>query len=344
MLHAKPEDYVILLDHHEDVVVLDSATNPTRVRAFQVKTKDKGNWTIGALLKRKPSKKKTSPGLPSILGKLYDVYQRFQYVDSLSFVSNASFSLKLANTQDSTSLDTVPLTYVHSSVDKKVKESLATELSLPSAPTGLHLVELQRTALVVTDHETHARGRLAEFMEKQGFSTGVLGAVYRTLQGEVDRRSRKEGTFTSFDELCQAKAITRSWFADALKRTTAATLDDLPKTLRSRLDSEGVSFADVDAVARAAASYVVERLDPTRSLLSQAAATVRAALGDPASLSGRLWDTILKVDDTVKSSLADLTLAYSVAFRRALIGVCIYERLNESVQTPGSTPAGGTSP
>lgn len=90
VLHAKPEDYVLLLDHHEDVVVLDSAIDPTRVRAFQVKTKDKGNWTIGALLKRKTSKKKASIGLPSILGKLYDAYQRFQSVDGLHFVSNAS--------------------------------------------------------------------------------------------------------------------------------------------------------------------------------------------------------------------------------------------------------------
>src|SRR5688500_325414 len=51
-LHRSSEDYAILLDFHDDVLVLDSATNPTGVDFFQIKTKKGANWSVTLLLKR----------------------------------------------------------------------------------------------------------------------------------------------------------------------------------------------------------------------------------------------------------------------------------------------------
>ena len=39
-LHQNNEDYVLILDLHEDVIILDSSNNPKCADFFQVKTKE----------------------------------------------------------------------------------------------------------------------------------------------------------------------------------------------------------------------------------------------------------------------------------------------------------------
>lgn len=55
LLHEANADYVITFDHHEDVSVLDSETDPKQISGFQIKTNN-GNWTVKALQKRKRSR------------------------------------------------------------------------------------------------------------------------------------------------------------------------------------------------------------------------------------------------------------------------------------------------
>jgi hypothetical protein len=94
-LHQNENDYVMTFDHHEDVTVLDCEEAPTTIRAFQIKTKQNGNWTIRSLLKQHAG---ATESLPSILGKLCSIYQKFpSYVILLQVVSNAPFKLKLAS-------------------------------------------------------------------------------------------------------------------------------------------------------------------------------------------------------------------------------------------------------
>ena len=54
--HGSTEDYAIAFEFHDDIVLLDSASSPTRARFYQVKTKDKGHWTLSDLYRRKPRK------------------------------------------------------------------------------------------------------------------------------------------------------------------------------------------------------------------------------------------------------------------------------------------------
>src|SRR5689334_18860686 len=51
-LHRTRQDYLVLFDYHDDVVVLDSAGSPSAIDFYQIKTKKGGNWTATLLLKR----------------------------------------------------------------------------------------------------------------------------------------------------------------------------------------------------------------------------------------------------------------------------------------------------
>ena len=55
-LHETGDDYALVVERHDDVVVLDSPTEPRRADFTQVKTKDSGNWTVTQLLRVEKSK------------------------------------------------------------------------------------------------------------------------------------------------------------------------------------------------------------------------------------------------------------------------------------------------
>jgi hypothetical protein len=91
-LHDQGGEYVLVFEHHDDLVTLDSETDPKKIKLVQVKTKDTGFWKIADLLRRKILKKQ--PGL-SIIGKMYDHKNTFgSDVESVTFMSNVGFDLK----------------------------------------------------------------------------------------------------------------------------------------------------------------------------------------------------------------------------------------------------------
>jgi hypothetical protein len=67
LLHEANSDYVITFDHHEDVSVLDSETDPKQISGFQITT-SKGNWTVKALLKREKDKARMLICFPQFWG------------------------------------------------------------------------------------------------------------------------------------------------------------------------------------------------------------------------------------------------------------------------------------
>ena len=83
-------DYAIAFEFHDDVVVLNSSTSPTKARFYQVKTKGKGQWTLNGLTLRS-KKKNSNEKLPSYMGKLFSNYLSFpDETEQLNFVSNAT--------------------------------------------------------------------------------------------------------------------------------------------------------------------------------------------------------------------------------------------------------------
>ena len=71
-LHEAEQDYVIVLEFHDDILVLDRLTEPTRAEFFQVKTKKSGIWTVSGLLQGASKKDPTVAEAKSILGRLVD--------------------------------------------------------------------------------------------------------------------------------------------------------------------------------------------------------------------------------------------------------------------------------
>ena len=48
-LHRGGADYRAVFDHFDDLMVFDRADQPTHVAFFQIKSQDKGHWTLAAM-------------------------------------------------------------------------------------------------------------------------------------------------------------------------------------------------------------------------------------------------------------------------------------------------------
>ncbi|MGR0480863.1 MAG: dsDNA nuclease domain-containing protein [Candidatus Electronema sp. V4] len=56
-LYLAQKDFLLILDYHEDIVVLDSESVPKKAIFYQIKSKRTGNWTVAELCRAASGKK-----------------------------------------------------------------------------------------------------------------------------------------------------------------------------------------------------------------------------------------------------------------------------------------------
>lgn len=262
-LHVSGQDYVVIFDHHEDIAVLDAEEQPLSFSGYQIKTKDYGGFTVNALLKREPGAGDPPRPLPSILGKLYDLKLRFpQDVKLLAVVSNASFSIRLrTDGKTHPEINCVEFADLHQEHRKKILEALEAEL-VPQEPITLDgLLAFSKSDIPLRDHETYARGRLAEFLQKlfpdREFS---IVPLFRALLSEVSVRNNNHEENASYEDLLAHKALSRRRFTEVLKEAGVSAIRvDLQEVLQ-RLNTEGCPFKQVASIRREWDAVQLDRL------------------------------------------------------------------------------------
>lgn len=106
MEQANEPDFLLLFETVQDVTELDSVHSPSRARVYQVKKKDRGEWTWSVLTgttvpPRKKSSKAASPVFTKVsdsaLGKLQLSLAAFEKLPvEAYFISNAGCDIPLA--------------------------------------------------------------------------------------------------------------------------------------------------------------------------------------------------------------------------------------------------------
>jgi len=201
--HKIDEDYAVAVEFHDDVVLLNSSTDPTSLAFYQVKTKGTGHWTIGPLFKL--DTKQSAPA--SFMGKLFDNYLRFSsHTASLNFVSNSPCSFLDASVSDQ------PF-----SACKKLDdfEKFKGKLKAECAEVTDDLCKLFRfvlSDLSLGDPDAHTLGKIVEFVtEEIGHATPFAPrGLYLLFTTEFTRRSEADTPTGSLADLIRAKAVTKS--------------------------------------------------------------------------------------------------------------------------------------
>lgn len=257
-LHEKKENYVLILDYHDDVLVLDSDTNPTGIEFYQIKTKKDGTMGLGHLLARKQN------AALSIMGKLVSNLLAFPNdTKSLNLVSTVPFGFTLETTNKPPEKGKTILSEVCAEELSKVLETLKTEHRIPTLPDIASMTFFIVADLSLKDTETHARGKLSDFLDNMFPDKAYpVRTVYRTLISEIQRRNDKEDVSAMTEQLLASKAISKKQLTQML----AAIPDNrnIDKAIAdgiAQLRNENVPYQLHESIRGAARQYEIERMD-----------------------------------------------------------------------------------
>lgn len=259
-MYEVEEDFLLVMDYYDDVVVYDSATDPENVSFFQIKTSSK-NWNLNSLTKRKPGVK--GPSL-SILGKMYECKMQFpKHTLSLNFVSNYTYSLKLLNGEKSITKKKICLSELEEVTIAEIIRKVIDEHQLKDNPDFVELTFFEVSELSVDNRETYLKGKLSEFIEKQNpDSKYKISVIYEAIFSEVKVKNNYESDISSFEELAKHKGISREQFKEHIQMFSADDEEqERWKFINDSLLQENMPFSDRLKIKQAWDDYRVDKMN-----------------------------------------------------------------------------------
>jgi Cap4-like dsDNA endonuclease family protein len=316
-VHEQPEDYVLLVDHHDDVIVWSEPPDGL-LRCFQVKAKGSGNWTTAALLKRKGD-------ALSILGKLYHHTIFFEGdVESLEVVSNARFSVGRLS-DGSPSLDRVRIQCSELSADvaTKIRLALQGEHDLSEDPAFEELVCFERSAIPLEAFREHTVGRVTEMLDTESGGQPVRSkAAYQALMDEIERRASIVATAFPREEALRRKSLHRGEVVDMLADMLARPSQETWSTIAGGLSVAGYGPVRIARLRLAHGTLSARRTAAEWSFVEgmiEAAHEVVMSLDDDATLEECLAATLPELrarEDSAGLGVDDLDLIVMEALYR----------------------------
>lgn len=275
------DDFLILFEAVQDVAELDSATDPSSIRIYQVKKKDRGEWEWSNLTRlAAPAKKmrtaKTADEIKdSPIGKLYSAVLALKSLKSSGvFLSNAGCNLPLANGDNaatSVSCDLSQLEAGHLSLLKAGLESLH---EAGASLVNPELIRVEKVPIHPDSPVTHLVGVAVAFLNKHSQRhAGQAKSLVDALLAEVGPLGAKTDSCSNFDELRRQRGYSRGQFTSALgSLEQVPDLLALAETWLAQLVTEGaLNFMEVTSVRVAMAAIYKRQVmggdDPLTSAL-----------------------------------------------------------------------------
>lgn len=217
-LHRSGSDYRAVFDHFDDLMVFDKAQQPAKVDFYQIKSQDKGEWTLKAMAAKKGKGKPAT-----FLGRLHHHMATFgKMVGRLVFVSNLSFKLKLADgTETGPDHHLVRSHELHANEVAALTKAVADDAVNPPAVDGCGLFAFERTSIGINDQDKFVKGSLLDYFHERGGADHVpVISLYETLRGSVFTKTGVTQEFTTEAEFYDRKTLCRADIESMFARAT----------------------------------------------------------------------------------------------------------------------------
>lgn len=267
-------DFLFLFEAVQDIAILNSSTAPTSIAVFQVKKKDRTEWTWASLTnlhvpddpskKGKSNVKKIKPlgGVTeSPLGKLFASLSIFKTLDnSGSFISNAGCNLALASGGNVATSLPVALSELPSHFTVLLQAALDAVQKPGSAKSDLSKILLEKVDLPVDDAQTYTIGIVHKYLDKVSpMHAGQARSFVESVLAKLGPLGVKTAKATTIEEM-------RSRHGYSLEELSAALADlqqtpDVDFHLKQWLEQlakEGLAFWEVSQI-RAASTAIFSR-------------------------------------------------------------------------------------
>lgn len=268
---ANEPDYMLLFETVQDVTELDSEHSPTRVRVYQVKKKDRGEWTWSVLTGTKvPQKKSLKAPAPtftkvcdSALGKLHMSLSAFDKLPvEAYFISNAGCDIPLA--AGGNAATSMPCSLADFALEhvQLLTQALHTLGATSSSAPDLTKIKLKKVAIHPDDPSSHViKSALKLLTERSPPHAGQAVSFVESLITMISPLGRHTDTCSSFNELVNQRGFSRQEFMSAL--SALETIPDYSVYLNdwlTQLQMEGMDFMMVTAIRAQASRVVREQL------------------------------------------------------------------------------------
>lgn len=282
-LHRSGADYRAVFDHFDDLMVFDKADQPEKVDFYQIKSQDKGEWTLKAMVANKGKGKPAT-----FLGRLHHHMATFgQMVSRLVFVSNLSFKLKLADgTETTPDHHLVRSTDLHPDAIAALKKAIANDAAKPPVVDGCGRFVFERTPLGIAEQDKFIKGCLLDFFHERGGAEHIpLISLYETLQRNVFAKTGVTQEFTTEAEFYERKTLCRADIEAMFARATGGRrFAESWLTILADLTAAGMNTIEVVRLQNSCLRYIRGRSAGESGATAFNAACQDAIVGHPTEI------------------------------------------------------------
>jgi hypothetical protein len=288
---AKRNDYALLFEYLQDVALLDDSQTPSSVALYQLKKRDRNDWSIASLCRqakegdsgagRENGKGQMglfgsesdaeSTQLPEVakkrarrnpaalrgqspLGKLYlSVAKVPAHIEATGvFVSNAPFNARLADGATPSLHSTISLDVLSTTGVVDITARLQKELGL-TVLSHLPKLKYEHTKLHPATMRETVRGAVGELLVNELGLPDSSGQLVARLLDAFSRLGGKKKALSSLRELIAEKGFTKEAFTRLLESASnASDFGAEIENMISDLKSEGMPPKEANKIADAA--------------------------------------------------------------------------------------------
>lgn len=205
------DDFVLIIEYHDDFIIIDSKDNPKNIDFFQIKTSQANNWTSSKLSNKSKTKKN------SIFWKMFLNITNFNnYVKSSNFISNKAFNVILKKKKDTSVVEKFRISDLWGkcriNFENSVKNEFKDDLNKYD-----DIFNFEKINLDIDNHEDLTIANIVNFIEKNFDTDYRAKLIHDHLFKEIRLKSKKENTESSFEDIICKRWITKADLEDIFK-------------------------------------------------------------------------------------------------------------------------------
>lgn len=273
---ASDEDFMLIMEFHDDVFVIDSASNPQYIDFYQIKTDNKPSRYLTPSFITKDAKQ--YPEKMSIAQKLIGNYCKFDSeTRSIHLVSNKHYDFgNLKDEINSTERNVIKLYEINDKSFLKIKNGMcaACKCNECGYEDGcnficMYLLQFDVSSLDLVNYEDTVLGRFIKFLSNSGIESGITHtkSIFYTILSEIKRINNSETVVSSFEQLLKMKSMTKQGFLNLIDQLRRDSPDNMWDEVRSYLLHDGFSTLEVSKIGHQWKKYQLDSMDVDDLLL-----------------------------------------------------------------------------
>lgn len=259
------EDFLLFMELHDDILILDSVLNPNFIDFYQIKTNNKPSRYITNSFITKNSDK--FPIDMSIAQKLIDNFTKFKNsTRSIHLVSNKHFDLgELKNKDKSTERAVICLNEISSDYLDQLKKGMCQSCYLNNncEDDCINLIYFDVSFLDLVNYEDTVLGKFINTLNNMGIESSLskTKAVFNTILGEIKRINNWESKAYDVEELLKRKSISKISFNNWISQFKLEMPDNTWTEIKDYLLHDGISSIEVNKISKQWKTYNIDSMD-----------------------------------------------------------------------------------